>query len=58
MAGKPGNAAAPSPRWGPSRPTRPREGRHPLPGGVAHGLLAVLGTAVPARAYPADNGWR
>ncbi len=26
------------------------------PAGVAHGLLAVLGTAALARAYPADNG--
>ncbi len=33
MAGKPRNAAG-----GPSRPT---EGRHPLPAGVARGLLAV-----------------
>jgi len=55
MAGKPRTAAAPSPRSGPSRPT---EGRRPLPAGVAHGLLAVLGTAALARAYPADNGRR
>jgi hypothetical protein len=45
----------PDSQVGPSRPT---EGRHPLPAGVAHGLLAVLGTAALARAYPAGNGWR
>ena len=49
MAGKPRNAAG-----GPSRPT---EGRHPLPAGVVAGCLRCQHRGATC-AYPAGKGWR